>query len=82
MPFAAMEKQHYHFVIVNEKSMKSFLEQDRQQWQLAGRSTRYLLLQTVAEQGKMDDSLLACYNNGVRARLTAKSDWRNQHGRT
>ena len=82
MPFAAMEKQHYPFVIVNEKSMKDFLKQNKHQWQLAGRSGRYLLLSPQVEQGRMDDSLLACYNSDVRARLTVKNEWRNQHGRT
>ena len=82
MPFAAMEKQHYPFVIVNEKSMKDFLKQNKHQWQLAGRSERYLLLRPQVEQGRMDDSLLACYNSDVRARLTVKNEWRNQHGRT
>lgn len=82
MPFAAIEKQHYPFVIVNEKSMKAFLEQNKHQWQLAGRSERYLLLSPQAEQGKMDDSMLACYNKDVRARLTVDNDWRNNYGRT
>ena len=76
------EKVGFSVIIVNEKSMKDFLKQNKHQWQLAGRSERYLLLSPQVEQGRMDDSLLACYNSDVRARLTVKNEWRNQHGRT
>lgn len=80
MPFAAIEKHHYPLVIVYEKSRRGFLEQNKRNWSIAGRSARYLLMHFEAEQGKMDASLLKCYNRDTR--LTAKSDWRNNHGRT
>lgn len=83
MPFAAIEKQHYPFVIVYEKSMKGFLEHNQNNWRLAGKSERYVLMRFAGGEGKMDDSLVKCYNNTAStARLTAKSDWRNNHGRT
>ena len=82
MPFAAIEKQRFPLLIVNEKSMDAFLRQDGEQWRLAGRSSKWLLLRSATAKGKIDDSSLACYNDNVRARLTVKSDWRNHHGRT
>ena len=78
MPFAAMEQQHYPLVIVSSKSIKDFMKHNHSQWVTAGRRGQYLLLQSVA--GKMDNSSPKGYNNA--ARLSAKSDWRNNHGRT
>ena len=78
MPFAAMEQQHYPLVIVSSKSIKDFMKHNHSQWLTAGRRGQYLLLQSVA--GKMDNSSPKGYNNA--ARLSAKSDWRNNHGRT
>ena len=78
MPFAAMEQQHYPLVIVSSKSIKDFMKHNHSQWLTAGRRGQYLLLQPVA--GRMDNSSPKGYNNA--ARLSAKSDWRNHHGRT
>ena len=78
MPFAAMEKQHYPLIIVSSRSMKDFMQHNHSQWLTAGRRGQYLLLQPVA--GKMDNPSPKGYNNA--ARLSAKSDWRNHHGRT
>ena len=78
MPFAAMEQQHYPLVIVSSKSIKDFMKHNHSQWLTAGRRGQYLLLQPVA--GRMDNSSPKGYNNA--ARLSAKSDWRNNHVRT
>ena len=78
MPFAAMEQQHYPLVIVSSKSIKDFMKHNHSQWLTAGRRGQYLLLQPVA--GRMDNSSPKGYNNA--ARLSAKSDWRNNDGRT
>ena len=80
MPFAAMEKQHYPLIIVSAKSVPDFLSHNHNQWLTAGRWGQYVLLEPVAAQGKIDNFQLKRYNKD--ARLSAKSDWRNNHGRT
>ena len=78
MPFAAMEKQHYPLIIVSSRSMKDFMQHNHSQWLTAGRRGQYLLLQPAV--GTMDNPSPKGYNKD--ARLSAKSDWRNHHGRT
>ena len=78
MPFAAMEKQHYPLIIVSSRSMKDFMQHNHSQWLTAGRRGQYLLLQPAV--GTMDNPSPKGYNKD--ARLSAKSDWRNYHGRT
>ncbi|MDY2636880.1 MAG: glycosyltransferase family 39 protein [Phascolarctobacterium sp.] len=80
MPFAAIEKQKYPLVIVQESNIVNFKKQDQRPWKLQGHSSSWLLLHSAGKAGVMDNSPVKSYNN--TARLTAKNDWRNQNGRT
>ena len=80
MPYAAMERNAYPLVIVSEKSVSDFLQKNKSAWVMAGRSSRYVLLRSENKQGKLDEYQLKCYNKN--ARLSAKNNWRNHHGRT
>ena len=80
MPFAAIEKQKYPLVIVQESNIVNFKKQDQRPWKLQGHSSSWLLLHSAGKAGVMDNSHVKSYNN--TARLTAKNDWRNKNGRT
>ena len=82
MPATALEKQAFPFVIVSENRLASFLEQNQNNWLLAERAAKWLILKPAQTAETMDAGSLKCYNSAIGTRLTVKSDWRNNHGRT